>query len=126
MRSAALIFISLYYLATCTGIQLNIHFCSSEFDGITFFEKAKCCCDGKPAKKRCCSDQESFIKISDAHHFSKYELVSPDWFKTITFYTIQNQYSFSTFISTLILENKDGPPLWYSSELNILQRVLRL
>jgi hypothetical protein len=116
----------MYYLATCTGIQVNIHFCSSTFDGITFFEKATCCCDGKPPKMKCCTNHEKFVKVSDAHHYSKYEHASPNWFKAVCFFLIPDQYSCSTALSDLFIENKDGPPLWFSSELNILQRVLRL
>ena len=126
MRLLTLLLLCLYYLATCTGIRLNIHFCSSKFDGITFFEKASCCCDGKPPKVRCCSDHENFLKISDAHYYSKHEHISPDWFKTAGYYTIWNQYAYPGFTEHFKLENKDDPPLRYTSELNILQRVFRI
>jgi hypothetical protein len=127
MRSALLILISAYYLATSSGIQLNIHFCSSKLDSITFFSKAECCCDGKPSKKSCCCDNENYLKITDAHHYSKYDLSSPDWVNVFSFYIVPDPYKYAPVMFSFFPENKDGPPpLSSSSELNILQRVLRL
>lgn len=61
--------IAILYLASSSGVAMDIHYCMGKKSGVEFYgAEAKICgkC-GMSEKKGCCQDKHQFYKIQDAH-----------------------------------------------------------
>ncbi len=70
MKKVLLSILMFFYLASFSGIAMDIHYCMGKKVGMGFLcdDKDKCGKCGMKAKKSCCSNQYKFYKLSDTHN----------------------------------------------------------
>src|SRR5687768_12258850 len=82
MKKALSLFIALLYLATSSGLALQVHYCMDNVAGVTLAQEEEGSC-GKCGMEKssgsCCKDELKFVKLEDAHKLliADYQLQPP-------------------------------------------------
>jgi hypothetical protein len=82
MKKILSIFIAVMYLATSSGLALQVHYCMDKVTGTSLAgndEQACNKCGMKKASNPCCKDEFKFVKLQDAHKLlmADYEVNAP-------------------------------------------------
>lgn len=125
MKKFLVIFFSLFYLTSTSGISLNVHYCGGKVKHISlFYKNDKGCCGKKKMSKKCCKDKIAYFKIKDNQQSNQSaKIVSPTAFSIIGILpVIQN--NFTLLHSQVIVFNYHSPPVLYDNPLYLKHRVL--
>lgn len=126
MKRSILILLTFIYLATSSGIFLSMHYCSGDLSEMKFYGVAGCECGDEPISKDCCDDHNTFIKIKDEHNSSKLVYSLNQSIKVLPGILSKPMEPVQNGLDLFYGKNTDGPPITFSSELNILYRVFRI
>jgi hypothetical protein len=82
MKKVLSLFIALLYLATSSGLALQVHYCMDKIAGLTLAQEGEGNCGKCGMEKKsssCCKDELKFVKLEDAHKLltADYQLHPP-------------------------------------------------
>jgi hypothetical protein len=129
MKKVLSLFIALLYLATSSGLALQVHYCMDQIAGFTLAqeEQGSCGkCGMEKASGSCCKDELKFVKLEDAH-----KLLAAD-FQLHPPVAVINDYTGLFNITSIDLLQVSGPayahppPGTSAKSLNILHCVFRI
>lgn len=115
------------YLLTSSGLFLSVHYCSGDLEDVALYEHAGCAC-GDPADmpEDCCETSHTFVKINDVHQSSKVISSEVKTIRPLFALAHKAVQFFQTPFVAFFPKPTEGPPLTFSSELNIINCVYRL
>ena len=128
MKKILSIFIAMMYLATSSGLALQVHYCMDKITGTSLaldHEQACNKCGMKKASNPCCKDEFKFVKLQDAHKLliSDYQVNAPVAEINSTYYTP----SFSVYNPDISGRSiAHSPPGVTGYSLHILHCVFRI
>ena len=127
MKKFFSIFFALIYLATSTGLALQVHHCMGKSAGLSLISSSqnKCGeCGMTKGKNACCKDEVKFVKLQDSHKllYANFELPIPEAIINNTYHI--NDVSLVNRISPLV--NLHSPPNSGQPSLCILHCVFRV
>ena len=69
MKKLLVAIIAILYMASSSGVAMEIHYCMGKKSGVEFYgsTNVKCGKCGMTEKKGCCQDKHQFYKLKDAH-----------------------------------------------------------
>jgi hypothetical protein len=85
MKKAFILLIAVLYLATTSGMVMNIHYCMGKISSVSFthekdHEDGSCGkCGMDKTENHCCKDETQYIKITDSHQASVKTFVPVDF-----------------------------------------------
>jgi len=129
MKKALSLFLAVIYLATSSGLALQVHHCMGKVQSFSLVdsEHKKCGkCGMKKGLNACCKDELKFVKLYDSHKplVANYQLNAPD--AIIHNHSDLYNFRFNDNLSLIEL-SYHSPPLSQSSHsLHILNCVFRI
>ena len=119
--------IAILYLASSSGVAMDIHYCMGKQSGVEFYSAEVKICGkcGMSEKKGCCHDKHQFYKLNDAHKIVAAESkINTDLFKIFTsFY----QYNCDLYVSKEYKSlQSHSPPFYIKPPAYIMNCVFRL
>jgi hypothetical protein len=126
VKKFLVIFFSIFYLTSTSGISLNIHYCGGKIKHVSLFKtnEKNCCGKKKMSNKKCCKDKVSYFKIKDnqqSNHSAK--IVTPTSKFTPVVLPVFKFDGHVVCTNTPVL-NYHAPPVLYDSPLYLKYRVL--
>ncbi|MFN8249770.1 MAG: hypothetical protein U0T68_12520 [Ferruginibacter sp.] len=128
MKKLFLSILTLIYMATASGIAMDIHYCMGKRAGVDFYGDGndKCGrCGMKEKKNGCCHDEHQFHKIEDSHKNVSNDIsFQPGEALISTTYYVYD-WLITTNTETSLLRN-NSPPLPAGKDACIFHCVFRL
>ncbi len=125
VKKFLVIFFSIFYLTSTSGISLNIHYCGGKIKHITLFNSSeKCCCGKKKMSKKCCKDKVSYFKIKDDQQSNQSaKIITPTSKITPVVLPV---FKFDDYIvcTNVTVFNYHAPPVLYDNPLYLKYQVL--
>jgi len=76
LKKLALILFSVFYLASSSGLALNLHYCGGKLKSIGINQyKEEACCGKKMKSKGCCDNKTTFIKAFDQQTSGSHQFI---------------------------------------------------
>ena len=119
------IFFSIFYLTSTSGVSLNIHYCGGKIKQVSLFNSSeKNCCGKKKMSKKCCKNKVSYFKIKDNHQTNQSaKIVTPTSKITPVVLPVFKFDGYVVYTNTPIL-NYHYPPVLYDNPLYLKYQVL--
>lgn len=76
MKKSVILFIAILYLATASGMVMNIHYCMGKISSVNFghdkdHDDGNCGkCGMDKTENHCCKDETQYVKLTDSHQAS--------------------------------------------------------
>ena len=126
MKKFVVIFFSIFYLVSTSGMSLNVHYCGGKIKHVSFIttNNEKGCCGKKKMSKKCCKDKVAYFKIKDNHKSNQVAKIANPSSKLISAVlpSVINCTYVSSFYTTV--QNYHAPPVIYDNPLYLKHRVL--
>lgn len=125
MKKFLVIFFSVFYLTSTSGISLNIHYCGGKIKHVSLFNSSeKGCCGKKKMSKKCCKDKVSYFKIKDDQQSNQSAKIISRTSKITP--VILPVFKFAGYVvcTNIPVLNYHAPPVFYDNPLYLKHRVL--
>lgn len=125
MKKFLVIFFSIFYLTSTSGISINIHYCGGKIKHVSLFNSSeKGCCGKKKMSKKCCKDKVSYFKVKDNHQSNQSsKIIAPTSKITPAVLPIFKFDRHIVYTNVPVL-NYHAPPVSYDNPLYLKHRVL--
>ena len=125
MKKFFVIFFSIFYLTSTSGVSINAHYCGGKIKHISFFKgNEKSCCGKKKMSKNCCKDKAAYFKVKDNHQSSDL-LKSPTPTSKISLFVLPVlEYNLTFDNQNNPVLNYHAPPVLYDNLIYLKHRVL--
>ncbi len=125
MKKFLVIFFSIFYLTSTSGISLNIHYCGGKVKHVSLFNSSeKGCCGKKKMSKKCCKDKVSYFKIKDDQQSNQSAKITTPISKITPVVLPVLKFDGAVVCTSVPILNYHAPPVLYDNPLYLKHRVL--
>ena len=125
VKKFVVIFFSIFYLISSSGISLNVHYCGGKIKHVSIINaNEKDCCGKKKMSKKCCKDKVAYFKIKDNHKSNQFAKVVTPSVKLINAVLPTTSVDFYVNSVHSSIQNDHAPPVIYDNPLYLKHRVL--
>lgn len=129
MKPILSVILALIYLATSSGLALQVHYCMDEVSGVSLSQPDENSCGYCGMEKNsntCCKDETRFVKLDDAH-----KLLGSAYVKHPVVIALKPGANFEAcfppaHLSVAALFNAHAPPLKTNRPLHVMHCVFRV
>ncbi len=126
LKKVFVIFLTFIYLIIASGLTFNLHYCGGKISGISFWknEVDNCCGEKKMAKKNCCNDKTTVLKINDIQYSSSSLKTPSNPLKIVDPVFTLVRINFNVFSVANLNSIVHDPPDLYQNPVYLQHRIL--